>query len=106
MRPGLALEETPVELMHPLEGDGATFLGPEQLGDFLPCLALLALLPDEVNKGLQPAVKCASASAPGSCVTDWFQIHRTASLPRQRRGRLARSGRVKQNGAGLKANGD
>jgi len=43
MRPRLTFQVAPVELMQSLKRDGAALLGAEQRGDFLPCLALLAL---------------------------------------------------------------
>ena len=50
MRPRLTFQVAPVELMQSLKRDGAALLGAEQRGDFLPCLALLALFADEIHE--------------------------------------------------------
>jgi len=55
MRPGLTFQVTPVELVQTLKRDGAAFLGAEQRGDFLPCLALLALFADELHERFEAA---------------------------------------------------
>lgn len=61
MRTGLAFNESPVELVNSLERNRTTFLGAKQGGDFLPCLAQAALLPNEVNEGFELAVESPSA---------------------------------------------
>ena len=64
MRPGLTFQVAPVELVQTLKRDGATFLGVEQRGDFLPRPALLALLADEAHERFEAAAIRASAASP------------------------------------------
>jgi len=64
MRPGLPFQVAPIELMQPLKRDGATFLGAESCGDFLPSPALLALFADEVPERFKPAAIGPSAAPP------------------------------------------
>lgn len=62
MRPRLAFQVAPVELVQTLKRDGATLLGAEQCGDFLPRPALLALLADELCEQFEAAAISASAA--------------------------------------------
>jgi len=57
MRPRLTFQVAPVELVQALKRNSATFLGAEQRGNFLPCLALLALLADELREQFEAAVE-------------------------------------------------
>lgn len=66
MRAGESFNVAPVELVNVLKGDGATFFGLQQVGDFLPGLAALPLFPDEIRERLQPAVKSPPAAVIGS----------------------------------------
>ena len=73
MRPRLAFQVAPVELLQTLKRDAAIFLIAKLLGDFLPRLALLPLLTDEVNERFKPAA--ISASAATLFVNFGFRIH-------------------------------
>ena len=64
MRSGLPFKVSPVELMHALKRDVATFLGAEERGYFLPRLALLPLLADELRKRFEAAAISTSATTP------------------------------------------
>ena len=64
MRPRLTFQIAPVKLMQTLKRDAATFLGAEQRGDFLPRLALLPLLADELRKRFEAAAISTSATTP------------------------------------------
>jgi hypothetical protein len=64
MRPGLTFQVAPVELVQTLKRDGATLLGAEQRGDFLPRPALLALLADKFREQFKAAAISASAAMP------------------------------------------
>lgn len=79
MRPGLTLQVAPVELVQSLKRDAATFLGAKPGGDFLPRLALLALLADEIHKWFKAAVERPSAAGAFAFnrlgVIDDFWIH-------------------------------
>jgi len=55
MRPGLTFQVTPVKLVQSLKRDGAALLGTKLFGDFLPCLAALTLLADELHKRFEAA---------------------------------------------------
>jgi hypothetical protein len=59
---------SPVELMHALKADGASFVNAQQFGDFLPRLAVAALLADELDVRFEPTVIGTSAAFPGSLV--------------------------------------
>ena len=75
MRLGLAFQVAPVKLVQSLKRDGATFLGAEQRGDFLPRPSLLALFADEVRERFEAATIRATAAPP---FLFGFRIH---SLP-------------------------
>ena len=64
MRPRLTFQVAPVELVQTLKRDVATFLGAEERGYFLPRLALLPLLADELRKRFEAAAISASAAGP------------------------------------------
>ena len=79
MRPGLTLQVAPVELVQTLKRDNAILFGAELGGNFLPRLALLALLTDKVHKRFEAAAISASAAAVFAlyrlAVADDFFIH-------------------------------
>jgi hypothetical protein len=60
----LTFQVAPVELVQTLKRDGATFLGAEQCGDFLPRQAALALFADEVHERFKATAISASATTP------------------------------------------
>jgi len=64
MGPGLAFHIAPVKLVQSLKRDGATLLGAEQCGDFLPRSAPLALFADEFHEQFEAAAISTSASLP------------------------------------------
>jgi len=78
MMPRLTFQMAPVELVQTLKRDGATLLGAEPHGNFLPCPALLALLADEVNKRFEAAAIGLPAAAIRLSSIVGFRIH---SLP-------------------------
>ena len=96
---------SPVELMHALKADRATFVNAELFCDFLPRLAVAALLPDELDVRFEPTVIGTSAALPGSLVC-LRVIHvrklSLATVSRRAVFALGSSGRVRQNGAGVK----
>ena len=63
MGPCLAFHIAPVKLVQSLKRDGATLLGAEQRGDFLPRSAPLALVTDEIHEWFKSAVKSPTAAA-------------------------------------------
>lgn len=64
MRPRLTFQVAPVELVQSLKRDDAIFFGAKPGGDFLPRLALLALLADEFREQFKSAAISASAATP------------------------------------------
>ncbi len=62
MRPGLTFQVAPVELVQSLRRDDAILFGAEQRGDFLPRLALLALLADKLHERFEAAVEWSPAT--------------------------------------------
>jgi hypothetical protein len=68
MGPCGQLQVSPVELMRTLKADGASFVDAQQFGDFLPGLAVAALLADELDVRFEPTVIGTSATLPGSLV--------------------------------------
>jgi len=72
MRLGLAFQVAPVKLVQSLKRDGATFLGAEQRGDFLPSQAVPALFVNEVHERFEPAAIRAPAAMP---FISGFRIH-------------------------------
>jgi hypothetical protein len=78
MRPGLTFQVAPVKLVQSLKRDGATFLGAEPRGDFLPRPALLALLADEFRERFEAAAIGLPAAAIRLPSIFGFRIH---SLP-------------------------
>jgi len=65
-----AFEFAPVEMIRRVERDADAFLAEQQSGDFLPCLAPLALLADEIKVRFQDAV-----IGPAAALT-FFSHHR------------------------------
>ena len=57
MGPRLTFQVAPVELVQSLRRDDTILFGAEQLGDFLPCLALLALFADILHERFKAAVE-------------------------------------------------
>ena len=62
MRPRLTFQVAPVKLVQTLKRDDAILFGAKPGGDFLPCLALLALLADELRERFEAAVEWSSAA--------------------------------------------
>ncbi len=79
MRPGLTFQVASVELVQSLRRDDAILLVAEPGGDFLPRLALLALLADKLRERFKAAVKWSSAARMipfhRLAVVDDFWIH-------------------------------
>ena len=90
-----------------MKRDADALFTQQQIGDFLPCLAPVALFADEFHEGFKPTVEGSS--------TAWFRslhclhvahscriVHRN-SIARRASIALAGSGRVKQNSGGVYA---
>jgi len=59
---GGAFQLPPVKAIRRIERDVQAFLGEQEIGDFLPCLAPLALLVNEIKVRFQNAVECPAAA--------------------------------------------
>ena len=92
MRPGLTFQITPVELVQSLKRDAAIFFSAEQGGNFLPCLALLALRADKIHERFEAAAISASAATP---FIFGFRIHSPDSLGQRMWIALASSGWIR-----------
>ena len=53
---------TPVKVIRRVKRDADVFFGEQQIGDFLPRFAPLALLADEIKVRFQNAVECFAAA--------------------------------------------
>ena len=72
----MAFHVAPVKLVQPLKRNGTAFFGAEQIGDFLPCPALLALGADKIGERFNAAAVCFATAAPCPLSIFGFQIHR------------------------------
>jgi hypothetical protein len=81
MWPGLTFHVAPVKLVQSLKRNGTAFFGAEQIGDFLPRPALLALGADKIGERLYAAAVCFAAAPLRPLSIFGFQIHRRQFTP-------------------------
>jgi hypothetical protein len=81
MRPRLTFHVAPVKLVQSLKRNVTAFFGVEQIGDFLPRFALLALGADKIGERLNAAAVCFPAATPCPLSIFGFQIHRRQFTP-------------------------